>query len=100
MNNTYLAWAAASAFLCLAAPAFAADSDGLSVSLNNVDELHDVQSRSISAENFTGEPGHGGMATHGTGGYASRELGVGWKVSPSILITAHSNAVLADITGP
>ena len=54
---------------------------GLSVSLNNISQLYNVQSRSISPESFTGEKGRAGMATDGTGKHASRELGqveFGW----------------------
>jgi hypothetical protein len=74
--------------------------DGLNVSLNNIDRLYNVQSRSISPENFTGEKGHAGIATNGNGKNASRELGQGWKVSPSVTINAKSNFTLAEITGP
>jgi len=35
-----------------------------------------------------GEKGKGGMATTGMGGYCGRDLGVGWKISPSIKINA------------
>ncbi|NGN66892.1 DUF2961 domain-containing protein [Streptomyces sp. A7024] len=56
--------------------------------------------RSISAENFTGAKGAGGMATEGTGAQAASRLGRGWKVSPSIDIAAGETAVLADIEGP
>lgn len=56
-------------------------------------------SRSISPENFTGEPGAGGQATEGTGAEASRELGKGWKVSPSIKVAPGELRTLADITG-
>lgn len=59
-----------------------------------------VATRSISPENPTGVPGGGGRATRGTGAGAARDLGRGWKVSPSIEIPARSTAVLADITGP
>ncbi len=57
------------------------------------------KSRSISAENFTGEKNKGGMATEGTGANAARDLGQGWKVSPSVSIAAHSTFTLADIDG-
>ena len=73
---------------------------GLGVSLDNIYRLYDVQSRSISPENFTGEKGKGGMATEGTGKGAARELGQGWKVSPSIRINGKSTFTLAEITGP
>ncbi len=72
----------------------------LGVNLQNIYRLENVESRSISPENFTGEKGKAGMATNGTGSQASRELGQGWKVSPSIVIKAKSTFTLAEITGP
>ncbi len=59
-----------------------------------------VGGRSISAENFTGEKGAGGMATEGTGADCARELGQGWKVSPSVRIQAGQTFAMADIAGP
>ena len=47
-----------------------------------------VVTRSISPENPTGAPGQGGRATEGTGAAAGRDLGPGWKISPSIQIDA------------
>jgi hypothetical protein len=73
--------------------------DGLNVNLGNLYRLSDAKTRSISPENFTGEPGKGGTATTGTGSNASRELGQGWKVSPSIPIEPGQTFTLADITG-
>jgi hypothetical protein len=73
--------------------------DGLSMSLGNLARLSDAKTRSISPENFTGEKGKGGMATEGTGARAARELGQGWKVSPSVRIEAGQTFVLADIKG-
>src|SRR5262249_35155269 len=58
------------------------------------------RSRSVSAENPTGAKGSGGMATEGTGAGAARDLGRGWKVSPSIEIPAGQTATLADLEGP
>jgi hypothetical protein len=72
---------------------------GLGMSLGNLARLSNAETRSISAENFTGEKGQGGMATEGTGAVCARELGQGWKVSPSINIPGHSQVVLADIHG-
>ena len=40
------------------------------------------------------------MATEGTGATAARELGRGWKLSPSIDIDGTSTVILADIAGP
>jgi hypothetical protein len=74
--------------------------NGLKMNLGNLPRLSDARTRSISPENFTGEKGKGGMATEGTGARAARELGQGWKVSPSIRIKAGQTFVLADIKGP
>ena len=40
------------------------------------------------------------MAIEGTGAVPARELGQGWKVSPSIDIPARGSATLAEIQGP
>jgi hypothetical protein len=74
--------------------------NGLDLHLGNLARLSSAQTRSISPENFTGEKGRGGMATDGTGARASRELGQGWKVSPSIIIEPNESCVIADIDGP
>jgi len=71
--------------------------NGLGLNLGNLSRLSDAQTRSISAENFTGEKGKGAMATEGTGAACARDLGKGWKVSPSINIEPGETAVLADI---
>ncbi len=68
--------------------------------MNNLCFQSDMKSRSISAENFTGEKGKAGMAVEGTGKHAARELGQGWKVSPSISVKAGTTVTLADIEGP
>ncbi len=59
----------------------------------------DKISRSISAENFTGEKGGGGRSTGGTGSSPARNLGQGWKISPSITIPANTSFTLAEIKG-
>jgi len=74
--------------------------NGLDVNLGNLYRLSDAKTRSISPENFTGEKGKGGMATSGTGEGASRDLGQGWKVSPSVRIKAKTTFTLAEIEGP
>jgi len=74
--------------------------NGLDVNMSNMYMMSDAKTRSISPENFTGEKGKGGMATEGTGKNASRDLGKGWKVSPSVSIKAHTTFTVADITGP
>ncbi len=74
--------------------------DGLGLHLGNLSRLSTAETRSISAENFNGAKGEGGKATDGTGSDASRELGQGWKVSPSIHIGPNATVTLADIEGP
>lgn len=66
----------------------------------DLSRLRDVQTRSISPENFDGAKGGGGRASEGTGANAARDLGVGWKVSPSVDIAAESTFELAAISGP
>src|SRR5664279_4588905 len=82
--------------------AFAADStfSGLDLNLGNLYRVSKAQSRSISPENFTGEKGKAGMAAEGTGKGASRDLGKGWKVSPSVQIKAGQTFTLGEIKGP
>lgn len=74
--------------------------DGMSVDMSNLHLLSDARTRSISAENFTGEKGKAGMATEGTGASCARDLGRGWKISPSIHVQPKSTFTLADIKGP
>src|ERR1700731_894739 len=68
--------------------------NGLGMHLGNLSRLSNARTRSISAENPDGAKGRGGMATEGTGAYVARELGQGWKVSPSIVIVPRSTIVL------
>ncbi|MBE6705830.1 MAG: DUF2961 domain-containing protein, partial [Ruminococcaceae bacterium] len=65
--------------------------------MSGLSRITNFESRSISAENFTGEKGKGGMATEGTGSLASRDLGQGWKVSPSVAIPAGQTFELCNI---
>jgi hypothetical protein len=74
--------------------------DGLAMNMGNLPRLSNALTRSVSPENFNGEKGKGGMATEGTGASAARELGQGWKISPSVLIKAGQTFTLADISGP
>ncbi len=83
-----------------AAPGSPPPFDGLNTGLGNLYRLSPAQSRSISPENFTGEKGRGGMATEGTGAGPARELGRGWKVSPSVRIKAGTTFTLGEIAGP
>ena len=88
------------AFVCYAASAFAQKFNGIDMNMSNLYRLSDAKSRSISPENFTGEKGKGGMATTGTGEKASRDLGQGWKVSPSIIIKSKTTFTIAEMSGP
>ena len=65
----------------------------------NLSQLQNFESRSISAENFSGEKGMGGTAEHGTGEAAARDLGKGWKISPSVEIKPNEVFELANISG-
>lgn len=68
--------------------------------LGSLARLRAVQTRSISPENFDGSPGGGGRATTGTGAACARDLGPGWKISPSVDIAAGETFDLATIDGP
>ena len=74
--------------------------NGLNMGMGNLPRLSKAKTRSISPENFTGAKGAGGMATEGTGSYPSKDLGIGWKVSPSIKIDSGVVTTLAEIEGP
>lgn len=74
--------------------------NGLNLNLGNLSQLSHAKTRSISAENFTGEKGKGGMAKVGTLASAARDLGQGWKVSPCITLEPKSTVTLAEINEP
>lgn len=74
--------------------------NGLDLGLGNLYRLSPAKTRSISAENFTGAKGQGGMATEGTGAECARDLGQGWKVSPSVNIAPGQTFTVAEIDGP
>ncbi len=61
--------------------------------------LRRVQTRSISPENPDGAAGGGARATEGTGASCARDLGRGWKVSPSVDVPAGQTHTMAEITG-
>ena len=67
--------------------------------LANIALLRDAETRSISAENPTGEKS-GGAKADPNGQGAARMLGKGWKVRPSINLKAESSIELARIEGP
>jgi hypothetical protein len=73
--------------------------NGLGMNMGNLARLSKAQTRSISPENFTGSKGAAGTATEGTGAQAARDLGQGWKVSPSVRIAPGETFNLAEIEG-
>lgn len=80
---------------------------GLQPGLGSLPLLGRGRTRSISAENPTGEKGKGGMAIpHPTepkpaaSARAADDLGQGWKVRPFIRLNARETAVLMDVAGP
>jgi hypothetical protein len=74
-------------------------SSGLGAGMSSLSRLSHAKSRSISPENLTGEKGKGGMATEGTGARAARDLGQGWKISPSVRIKPGETFVMGEIQG-
>lgn len=74
--------------------------NGMGMGLGNLSRLSRAETRSISAENFTGEKGKGGMAEEGTGRACAEELGIGWKVSPSVMIASGTTFTMGEIQGP
>jgi hypothetical protein len=66
----------------------------------HIARMRNVATRSISPENFDGSKGGGGRATQGTGANAARDLGVGWKISPSVSIDSGASFSMATIDGP
>ncbi len=75
--------------------------------LGSLPYLTDCETRSISAENPTGEKGKGGMAipdptdpTPAASARAADDLGQGWKVRPFLRIDAGETATLMDVDGP
>jgi hypothetical protein len=85
--------------MVVAAATYAQKFDGIHSDLSTIFRLSDAKSRSISPENFTGEKGKGGMAVNGTGKEAARDLGQGWKVSPSVIIKSMTTFTIAEIQG-
>ena len=77
--------------------------------LQSLPFLTDAESRSISAENPTGERGKGGMAVPDPSvpaneqpfaARAADDLGQGWKVRPFLRVNAGKTETLMDVDGP
>jgi hypothetical protein len=71
--------------------------NGLGLHLGNLSWLSSAHTRSISPENFSGAKGQGGMAAEGTGASCARDLGRGWKISPSVRIAPGETFVLGEV---
>lgn len=69
--------------------------------LSELSRKKDIRSFSVSPENPTGNKGEGGKATleEGSAAAAARDLGLGWKVNPYVVLEAGKTALLADIKG-
>ena len=101
-TSLFMLLAAVCTLTCLAATSLCAQGrgfNGLGTDLGDLPRMSNAQTRSISPENFTGEKGKAGMATEGTGKNAARNLGQGWKVSPSVRIPAKSTFIMGEING-
>lgn len=72
---------------------------GLGCSMSNLFRVSNAKTRSISAENMTGEKGKGGM-TPAENNPASADLGLGWKCKPCISIAPGDTFTMAEIDGP
>lgn len=73
--------------------------NGLNMGLGTLARLSTASSRSITAENPDGASGGGGRSSSGTGARAARDLGIGWKVSPSVIVPSGREVTLAEISG-
>ena len=70
------------------------------INLSNISKLRKgVESRSISAENPDGKRG-GGATADPNGQGPARDLGVGWKVRPCLILEPGETATLMDTDGP
>lgn len=81
--------------------------DGLNMNMGNLARLSDARTRSISPENYTGEPGKGAQADPtdttrnvANARLAARTLGKTWKVNPFVIIESGETFTLAEIEGP
>jgi len=71
----------------------------LGPNLNSLAFLSEAETRSITAENPTGERGGGAKAIPDKDNPAYK-LGKGWKVRPCLNLPAKSTTTIADIKGP
>ena len=88
-------------------PSASAPQSSFASGLSHLPLLGRGRTRSVTAENPTGEKGRGGMAVPDPsdpnpfqGARAADDLGQGWKVRPFVRINAGETAVLMDVQGP
>ncbi|MDR1094678.1 MAG: DUF2961 domain-containing protein [Clostridiales bacterium] len=70
--------------------------------ISNLFLLSDSKTRSISAENSTGEPGMGARAQippEAADSHPAHDLGIGWKVKPYLPFPKKSTLALGEING-
>lgn len=98
--KTPTTWTAATLLLLgSVGPAARADDPLHAPGLGGLSRLSRAKTRSISPENFTGEKGKAGMATEGTGAKDARDLGRGWKISPSVRIKPGETFTMGEVQG-
>jgi hypothetical protein len=73
--------------------------NGMGGGMWGLSRLSGAKTRSISAENPTGEKGKGAMAEADPNG-AARDLGRGWKCRPCVPIAPGETIAFAEIEGP
>ncbi len=83
------------------------NSESVPFGLAGLATLDNSETRSISAENMTGERGKGGMAIPdpkelkpAASARAADDLGQGWKVKPFLRVNAGETVTLMDVDGP
>jgi Protein of unknown function (DUF2961). len=73
--------------------------NGIGSNIDNLWQLSNAKTRSISPENYDGKKGAGAMCEleDGFARGAARDLGKGWKVNPFVRIKAHETFTIAEI---
>lgn len=94
-------------FFCLLLTGCSTNQPPVQNGLAGISILDNTQTRSISAENMTGEKGMGGMAIPdpseikpAASARAADSLGQGWKVKPFLRVNAGETVTLMDVDGP
>ena len=69
--------------------------------LSSLSQIRGAVTRSISPENLSGARGQGGRVPpeEGSAARAARDLGLGWKVNPYLVLEPGENRTLAEISG-